>query len=58
MLEAELTAHLERPVEFFVYNVQTDEVRVCVLMPSLDWGAGGAGDGVLGAQVGHVYSYV
>lgn len=26
--------HLDRPVEFYVYNTDTDEVRVVVLMPT------------------------
>jgi hypothetical protein len=51
ILFAELRAHLERPVEFFVYSSITDEVRVVVLMPSEDWG----GEGILGANVAQGY---
>ena len=46
-----LQANLEKPVEFYVYNNETDEVRVCVLMPSAQWG----GEGILGASVAHGY---
>lgn len=51
ILFSELREHLERPVEFFVYNSVSDEVRVVVLMPSEDWG----GEGILGASVAQGY---
>lgn len=47
----ELKANIEKTIEFYVYNSDTDEVRVVVLMPSADWG----GDGILGANIGHGY---
>ena len=47
VLHEELRAHVDSPVEFYVYNSDTDEVRVVVLMPSYDWG----GEGLLGANV-------
>jgi hypothetical protein len=50
-LHAVLMACIDQPVEFYVYNVLTDEVRICVLMPSTQWG----GHGVLGASVGVGY---
>ena len=34
MLHQELLDHIDRPVEFYVYNTDTDEVRVVVLMPT------------------------
>ena len=34
VLHQELMDHLDRPVEFYVYNTDTDEVRVVVLMPT------------------------
>lgn len=34
MLHQELLAHVDRPVEFYVYNTDTDEVRVVVIMPT------------------------
>jgi hypothetical protein len=34
VLQAELLEHLDRPVEFYVYNTDSDEVRVVVLMPT------------------------
>jgi S1-C subfamily serine protease len=46
-----LQSNLEMPVEFYVYNILTDEVRICVLMPSTQWG----GQGILGASVGVGY---
>mmetsp|Transcript_16823 Transcript_16823/g.28537 ORF Transcript_16823/g.28537 Transcript_16823/m.28537 type:complete len:302 (-) Transcript_16823:1123-2028(-) len=54
VLSVELLDHLEKPVEFYVYNTDTDEVRVVVLMPSEDWG----GDGILGANVAYGYLHV
>lgn len=35
MLQEELQENLDRPVEFYVYNSDTDEVRVVVLMPTM-----------------------
>jgi len=51
ILFEELSKNLEKPVEFYVYNSQTDEVRVTVLMPTDQWG----GEGILGASVAHGY---
>jgi hypothetical protein len=36
-------------MELYVYNAESDAVRIVVLLPSLSWG----GQGVLGAEVGH-----
>lgn len=47
VLYGELRAHIDSPVEFYVYNSDSDEVRVVVLMPSYEWG----GEGLLGADV-------
>jgi hypothetical protein len=47
ILYDELRAHINTPIDFYVYNTDTDEVRICVVMPSNDWG----GDGLLGAGV-------
>ena len=49
VLFEELKQSLDKPVEFYVYNCETDEVRVVVIMPSADWG----GQGILGANVAH-----
>lgn len=54
VLFQELQANIDRPVEFFVYNTDLDEVRIVVIMPTLDWG----GDGILGASVGHGYLHM
>ena len=51
ILFEELSKNLEKPVEFYVYNSLTDEVRVTVLMPTDQWG----GEGILGASVAHGY---
>jgi len=51
ILFEELKANVEKTLEFYVYNSETDEVRVVVLMPSSDWG----GEGILGASVAHGY---
>lgn len=50
----ELKSNLDRPVEFYVYNTETDEVRMVVIMPTEDWG----GDGILGASVAHGYLHM
>lgn len=34
VLHQELSENLDRPVEFYVYNTDADEVRVAVLMPT------------------------
>lgn len=49
VLFQELKQNLDRPVEFYVYNSISDEVRVVVIMPTEDWG----GEGILGASVAH-----
>ena len=51
VLNDECTLHLDKPVEFYVYNTETDEVRVVVLLPTYSWGGGGC----LGAAVAHGY---
>ncbi|KAJ8601958.1 hypothetical protein CTAYLR_004447 [Chrysophaeum taylorii] len=50
-LNEECARHLNRPVEFYAYNVDTDEVRVITVLPTHDWG----GKGLLGAAVAHGY---
>eukprot|EP01032_Pedospumella_encystans_P028999 gene28999-32747_t len=57
VLFEELSDHLDRPVEFYVYNTDTDEVRVVVLMPTEDWGGEGE-RGILGANVAYGYLHV
>lgn len=54
VLFEELTKHVEQTMEFYVYNSDTDEVRVVVLMPSTQWG----GEGILGASIGHGYLHL
>jgi GRASP55/65 PDZ-like domain len=51
ILDEELREHLEAPVEFYVYNSDSDDVRTVVLMPSSQWG----GEGILGASVASGY---
>lgn len=46
-----LSANIDKPTEIYVYNSDTDEVRLTVLMPTSDWG----GEGILGASVAHGY---
>ena len=50
-LAAVLHQHLHQIVELYVYNSESDVVRVTPLMPSLSWG----GHGMLGAEVGTGY---
>jgi len=53
-LSQELLSNLDKPVEFYVYNSDTDEVRMVVIMPTEDWG----GEGVLGANVAFGFLHV
>lgn len=54
VLYDELASNIEIPVEFYVYNADTDEVRIVVVMPSDQWGTTGDQDcGLLGADVAH-----
>lgn len=46
-----IMVHADRIVEMYVYNSETDLVRVVTLMPTLSWG----GRGLLGAEVGTGY---
>ena len=46
-----LQANIDRVVEFYVYNTDSDVVRVVALMPTWSWGGGG----LLGAEVGTGY---
>jgi hypothetical protein len=46
-----LQAHTDKVVELYVYNVESDMVRVVALMPTWSWG----GKGLLGAQVATGY---
>lgn len=51
MLAAILEENTDRVVEIYVYNTESDVVRVVTLMPTLSWGGGG----LLGAEVGRGY---
>jgi hypothetical protein len=51
-LAAVLHQHVNQIVELYVYNSESDIVRVVPLMPSLSWGRG---QGLLGAEVGTGY---
>ncbi|GAX11603.1 hypothetical protein FisN_1Lh032 [Fistulifera solaris] len=46
-----LRQHEDHVVELYVYNTDSDMVRVVALMPTLEWG----GKGLLGAEVGTGY---
>lgn len=46
-----LMAHVDEVVELYVYNANSDVVRVVPLMPTWSWG----GKGLLGAEVGTGY---
>jgi len=56
VLYDELAGCVDVPVEFYVYNADTDEVRIVVIMPTDSWGRPGDVDcGLLGADVAHGY---
>jgi hypothetical protein len=46
-----LRRHVDRVVEIYVYNTDSDVVRVVALMPTFSWG----GSGLLGAELGTGY---
>ena len=46
-----LRQHVDKVVELYVYNTNSDVVRVVTLMPTTSWG----GQGLLGAEVGTGY---
>ena len=50
-LAAVLHQHKDQVVELYVYNTDSDMVRIVALMPTLSWGGGG----LLGAEVGTGY---
>eukprot|EP00978_Attheya_sp_CCMP212_P037200 scaffold173826_cov62-Attheya_sp.AAC.1 len=54
LLAAVLQLHVDRVVELYVYNTESDVVRVVTLMPTMSWG----GRGLLGAQVGTGYLHM
>jgi len=56
VLYEELQSHIDKPLEFYVYNSLTDEVRIAVIMPSNDWGS--KNEGLLGANVAQGYLHV
>lgn len=47
----ELQENIHKPIEFYVFNSVSDEVRTVVIMPSNEWG----GEGILGAGVASGY---
>lgn len=49
----ELQQNINKTIEFYVYNIETDEIRTVVIMPSNEWG--NEGDGILGADIAHGY---
>lgn len=50
-LDEECIRHIDKPVDFYVYNVDTDEVRIVTVLPTRDWG----NQGLLGASVAFGY---
>eukprot|EP00980_Cylindrotheca_fusiformis_P017631 scaffold5529_cov117-Cylindrotheca_fusiformis.AAC.8 len=52
VLAGVLDRHCDKVVEIYVYNSESDIVRVVALMPTRSWGAG---NGLLGAEVGVGY---
>lgn len=47
----DLSNSINRPIELYVYNSESDEVRVTIIMPCNDWG----GEGIIGASIGNGY---
>jgi GRASP55/65 PDZ-like domain len=55
VLASVLHQHVDQIVELYVYNSETDLVRVVGLMPTYKWSNGRIGGGLLGAEVGTGY---
>mmetsp|Transcript_56552 Transcript_56552/g.137295 ORF Transcript_56552/g.137295 Transcript_56552/m.137295 type:complete len:659 (-) Transcript_56552:58-2034(-) len=55
VLASVLHQHIDQIVELYVYNSETDLVRVVGLMPTYKWSNGRVGGGMLGAEVGTGY---
>lgn len=51
VLTDECLRHLDKSLEIYVYDVDTDQVRVVAVAPTYSWG----GHGCLGANVAHGY---
>ncbi|OQR95550.1 golgi reassembly-stacking protein [Thraustotheca clavata] len=49
----EILDNLDKPLQCYVYNAKTDQVRLVTIVPNDRWG--GEGFGFLGAEVGHGY---
>ncbi len=49
-----LSQYLEKPIEIYVYNSESDDVRIVVLMPSYQW-KNSDDVGLLGASVASGY---
>ena len=47
--------NIDRIIELYVYNSNTDIVRVVTLMPSYEWNTKSGGTGLFGAEVGTGY---
>lgn len=50
-----LQDNIDRIIELYVYNSNTDIVRVVTLMPSYEWNSKSGGTGIFGAEVGTGY---
>jgi hypothetical protein len=56
VLASTLVQYEERPLEVYVYNTDSDTVRIVTLLPTYEWGGtGDKADGLLGAEVGMGY---
>jgi hypothetical protein len=51
VLFEDLKSHLEHPLEVYVYNSESDEVRNVIILPTEEWG----GEGILGGSVAFGY---
>lgn len=53
LLFKDLQENLNKPMELFIWNSETDKVRIVIIMPSLDWGTNNTS--ILGATIAHGY---
>eukprot|EP01035_Chromulina_nebulosa_P018235 gene18235-23906_t len=58
VLHETLEQNINKPLEVYVYNSNTDEVRTVIIMPNADWGKGPDECGLLGADVAQGYLHI
>ena len=50
----DLHENLNKPMELYVYNSKSDIVRICIVMPTMEWNNNNT-NSILGATIAHGY---